>query len=313
MADVITIGRASAIADWLIPPDGARLLMLRALRDAKVWASGAHAAPKTGDVVLDAMGQTVGPDTPFISPGWWARYLDEAREFPPQAWRAWLDDHVTIEAEPFAAGIDALLASRYASDDDTAREDWTALQVLSWVATHEVELCEALRPDNAVPAATGWPAPFRRLLWTLARRAGTWQVLPHGGTEKAREAFGELRAALRRGKVLASVHIDGRWQRADADLFAGARFNPRAAVFDLAAGLDLRFDGEAVRRHWPPAGQKRGRPRTIDHEEARRRARAERESDPMISKSKAAAIIANDMGCNPRGMERIIAPLWEDK
>lgn len=312
MADLITFGRACATADWLIPAGGARLLVLHALRSGTARAYSTSPAPWTGDAVLDECATIEHGRGPHAA-DWWDRFAHGAHTEPPTAWRAWLDERVTIEAEPFAAGIDALLTSRAASDDDTAREDWTAPQVLGWIATRDKLLCEALRPDRAARPADAWPAPFRRLLWALARREGTWQALPGEGTGEAKAAFAELRAALRQGKVTAAALIDGRWQRADADLFAGARFNPRAAVLDLATGLDLRFDAEAVRRHWPATAQRRGRPRTIDHEEARKRAKAERASDPTISKSKAASIIANEMNCDPRGMERIIAPLWEDK
>ena len=250
MADLITFGRACAIADWLIPAGGARLLVLQALRSGTVRAYSTSPAPWTGDAELDECATIEHGRGPHAA-DWWDRFAHGAHTEPPTAWRAWLDERVTIEAEPFAAGIDALLTSRAASDDETAREDWTAPQVLGWIATRDKLLCEALRPDRAARPADAWHAPFRRLLWALARSGGCWQALPGEGTGKAREAFAELRAALRQGKVAAAALIDGRWQRADADLFAGARFNPRAAVLDLATGLDLRFDADAVRRHWP--------------------------------------------------------------
>lgn len=312
MAELLTFGRATAIADWLVPGGGARLLVMQALRAGTVQAYATSPAPPTGDPVLDECATIKHGRGPHAA-GWWDHFAQGAHVEPPRAWRAWLDECVAIEPEPFAAGIDALLASRAASDDDTAREDWTAPEALGWIATRDKLLCEALRPDRAARPAEAWPAPFRRLLWTLARRAGTWQSLPGQGAGEAKAAFAEFRAALRQGKVTAAALIDGRWQRADADLFAGARFNPRAAVLDLATGLDLRFDADAVRRHWPATAQRRGRPRSIDREEACRRAKAERASDPTISKSKAALIIATAMNCDPRGMERIIAPLWEDK
>lgn len=251
MEDLIAFGRASAIADWLIPAGGARLLVLHALRSGTLRAYATSPAPWTGDAVLDECATIEHGRAPHTAE-WWDRFTHSAHAEPPPAWRAWLDDRVMIEAERFAAGIDTLLASRAAADDDTAREDWTAPQVLGWIATRDKLLCEALRPDRSARPADAWPAPFRRLLWTLARRRGTWQALPGEGTGEARAAFAKLRAALRQGKMTAAALIDGRWQRADADLFAGARFNPRAAVLDLATGLDLRFDAEAVRQYcWP--------------------------------------------------------------
>lgn len=103
---------------------------------------------------------------------------------------------------------------------------------------------------------------------------------------------------------------------------AGSRTVEGASLSD--GYVDVEVEKAGLVTTFPPPSKlskARGRPRTFDHDAARARAKELREQEPGISLTSAAASLAIEFGLrrksmkpyNPRGMERVIAPLWQSE
>lgn len=148
------------------------------------------------------------------------------------------------------------------------------------------------------------PANGRRVLGSL----GIWTVAyaPDGAAQLTKGFTGTADESYARA-------FDG---------FAGAHSDDGANLGDGYIGVEVDKAGLVKAFPLPPKPSKaRGRPRTLDHDAVRARAQIFREQAPDISLTSAAASLAVEFGLNRkskkpydhRGIERMIAPLWQSE
>ncbi|HIQ19298.1 MAG TPA: hypothetical protein EYH41_15175 [Novosphingobium capsulatum] len=321
----LPMARAEALAEWIAPGWGHRELK-RLLDIGVVQVLALRAPPYSAGTLIEML-----EDSSEVEPHW-SRPLSQTQlgvarlaaahdTGPYSGWTEWFAYSLLVDHDALARRFDELFASTIASRDPTDRAMWTPPEALGWIASRDLAFVDSLRPQEWETAPKAWAHPFKRLIWRLARQDGTWCDLPSGGAPAARQAFDTLLAALRghTERLAAFIQRDGHWQGAVPAVFAGAKFDPLATALDLASGCDLRFDARDVQQLWPiggqgqPAKRRRGRPPQIDRADVRRRAAAELDRDPTMSVGKCALAIAADIGRDQRGIEKIIADMWQGK
>ena len=259
--------RAEALADWIAPGWGHRLLR-HAFISGEVAVYAAYKPPATVGPIVEVM-----EDGSEISPDWWQNWTNEPLQIeqvewvctpafckPPgfaYDWQEWFNHSLSVDHEALARRFDRLFASTSPSQDKTDRAMWTPPEALAWIASRDMQLVESLRPQAWETPPKAWSHPVKVLIWQLARRDGTWPDLPSRHAPAARQAFDKLLAALRGRpeRLPGVVRRDGKGQEAQPADFAFAAFDPHATALDLACGMDVRLDSIDVQRLWLADGQ----------------------------------------------------------
>lgn len=227
--------------------------------------------------------------------------------------RALANAYLEVDEAALSQHIATTLGRRLKSSHSRApmlsQGQWSLLEGLAWLATHDDELVNFLRPFAHSPDPKVRTNAFRALCWTVAKRDNIglrflWQGLP-GITE----AFGSLSSGLTGGSIKATEFIRGIWRESRPSKFSGMQMSIQAPGFWPGIHTLILIDRSKIIAHSGFIGTKQGSASQTVRKPGRGRPKGSgsyAEADaPLLAEMR--QLIAGQEAFSPDGAAKMIA------